>query len=406
MRILFIALQRETEAARHADGPPPGTDPARLARLEAEQALAMARSLRDGGRLAPLLVCRRGSRLHGEAVALGLPVLAVSGGGDVAAHARLWLWQRRHKALLIQTVGAEAVGFGHRVLRMRKNGSALLSHAFFVRPPAPECCRSRAMRAAARVFCGSEHVRRRIREIWEAMPEKRRPAAALDVLAPGIALADYRPEPAPPVAGAAHRFVFGMGESLAPRSGALLMARAMAALWQRDDLPPWEVRMFGSGPRFEEILREAADLGVASRLCILGDQPPADALRHCGAWVAPGTSPEELPQTLWAGVAAGLPVICAQSALHRERLAGAPAATALRVEENDPQALARAMIGVMRDERLRARMRQAEEQFRPAIGLEAMAERFRARCEELAADAAGGPHCPADGNAAVARPTP
>lgn len=384
MRILFIALQQEAETARQAAGTA-GTDPARLARLEAEQALAMARSLRDGGRFAPLLVCRKGARLHGEALGLGLPVLAVSGGGDMAAHARLWLWQRRHKALLIQTVGAEAVGFGRRVLRMRKNGSALLSHAFFVRPPAPECCRSRAMRAAARVFCGSEHVRRRIRELWEGMPEKRRPAAALELLAPGIALADYRLEPEmAPVAGAAPRFVFGMGESLAPRSGALLMVRAMAALWQRDDLPRWEVRMFGAGPRFEEILREAASLGVASRLCILGDQPPVEALRHCGAWVAPGTSPEELPQTLWAGVAAGLPVICAQSELHRERLAGAPAATALRVEENDPQALARAMIGVMRDERLRARMRQAGEQFRPAIGLEAMAERFRARCEELA----------------------
>lgn len=391
MRILFIALQQEAEATRQADGAPAGTDPARLARLEAEQALAMACSLRDGGRFAPLLVCRKGARLHGEALGLGLPVLAVSGGGDVVAHARLWLWQRRHKALLIQTVGAEAVGFGRRVLRMRKNGSALLSHAFFVRPPAPECCRSRAMRAAARVFCGSDHVRRRLREIWEDTPEKRRPAAVLDVLAPGIALADYRLEPEMAAnAGAERRFVFGMGESLAPRSGALLMVRAMAALWQRDDLPPWEVRMFGAGPRFEEVLREAVNLGVASRLCILGDQPPADALRHCGAWVAPGTSPEELPQTLWAGVAAGLPVICAQSELHRERLAGAPAATALRVEENDPQALARAMIGVMRDERLRARMRQAEGQFRPFIGLEFMAERFRACCEELAGGLGGG----------------
>ena len=194
MRILFIALQQEAESTRRPDGAPAGTDPARLARLEAGQALAMAGSLRDGGRFAPLLVCRKGGRLHAEAQALGLPALAVGGGGDVTAHARLWLWQRRHKALLIQTVGAEAVGLGRRVLGMRKKGSALLSHAFFVRPPAPECCRSRAMRAAARVFCGSEHVRRRIREIWEGMPEKRRPAAVLDMLAPGVALADYRLE--------------------------------------------------------------------------------------------------------------------------------------------------------------------------------------------------------------------
>ncbi|MDE7370579.1 MAG: glycosyltransferase, partial [Desulfovibrio sp.] len=205
--------------------------------------------------------------------------------------------------------------------------------------------------------------------------------AVLDLLAPGLPLADYPPAPE------TGRPVFGMGESLAPHSGALAVVRAMAALWQREDLPPWEVRMFGAGPRFAEILHEAESLGVAGRLAILGEQPP-EVLAQCSAWLAPGTSPEEVPQTLWAGTALGVPLICALSPLHRERLAGAPPHAALRIRESDPQALARAMIAVMRDERLRARLRRAGESLRPGIGLEAMAGRFVAFCGEVAAGVA------------------
>ena len=394
MHILFIALQNEpaTAAAPGAGGQREGMaggtarpEPLALARLEAAQALAMALALRDDGEVSPLVVCRRGSWLSAEATARGVPVLAVSGPGDVAAHVRLWRWQRAHAPLLIQTVGAEAAGLGRRVLGMCRKGSALLSHAFPVRLPAADQRAGRAMRAAACIFCGSDLMREDVRELWAALPEKRRPGARLEVLAPGIPLAAYPPEGEPwPGTAPGRRFIFGMGESLSPGSGALAMVRAMAALWQREDLPPWEVRMFGSGPRFAEVLAEAESLGVAARLCILGDQPPDEALRQCAAWVAPGTSPDELPQTLWAGVAAGLPLICARSPLHRERLSGMPAATALRVPEKDPQALARAMIAVMRDGRLRARLREAGERARPGVGLLAMAGRYRAFCAELA----------------------
>lgn len=387
MHVLLIALQQE---APEPDGAR-GTDPALLARLEAEQALAMVGALNAGGEVSPLLVCNHGSRLHAEATAQGLPLLAVSGAGSVAAHVRLWRWQRRRDFLLIQTVGEASVKLGRRVLAMRKKGSAVLSHAFFVRPPAPDLACGPALRAASRVFCGSGHVRERIREFWDSLPEKRRPEATLDLLPPGIPLADYlpQPEPWPGADGGERRCIIGMGESLAEDSGARLMVRAMAALWQREDLPPWEVRMFGAGPRFEEVLHEAESLGVAARLCILGDQPAAGAACQCSAWVAPGTSPEELPQTLWAGVAAGLPLICAQSPLHRERLTGMPPLTAMRIPENDPQALAGALIAVMRDGRLRARMRQAAEAVRPRIGLAAAAAHFCAFCAEVATEAGG-----------------
>ena len=373
MHILLMALQQEGDGS----GAPPGT-PVQLARVEAEQALAMTAALTEDGRFTPLLVCRRGAWLHQRAAERGVPLLAVGGAGDVAGLVRLWRWQRRCNFLIIQTVGEEALGLSRRVLGMRKKGSAHLAHAFFVRPPAPDVARGRPCRAASRVFCGSEHVRASLHELWRNLPAKRRPDALLDLLAPGIPLAEYPPAPE------TGRPVFGMGESLEPDSGALAVVRAMAALWQREDLDPWEVRMFGSGTRFAEILREAESLGVAGRLAILGEQPP-EVLAQCSAWLAPGTSPEEMPQTLWAGIALGVPLICALSPLHRERLAGAPPHAAVRIRESDPQALARAMIAVMRDERLRARLRRAGESLRPGIGLEAMAGRFVAFCGEVAA---------------------
>lgn len=376
MRILLLSLQDENQ-----DAAPAGSTRARVRRLEEEQTLALVRAMRDGGRLAPLLVCLKGSRLHERARALNLPLLAMSGTGNPLALLRLWNRQRRHKKLLIQTVGEEALALGRRVLRMRPSGSALLAHVFFLRPPAPERCKSKEMRAARYILCGSKHVQNRILAAWEQAPDAAAPvvppivpADALPLLPPGICLEGFDP-PSPFREEEGRHFIFGMGESLAPRSGAQLVARAMAAIWQRDDLPPWEVRMLGGGPRFQEVLEEAAALGVESRLCLLNEQYAPDVLRNCHAWLAPGSSPEEAPDTLWSGFAAGLPVICSRSGLHLERLGGPDQAqnAALAVEENDPQALAKAMIEIMQDAELRHRLAQCGRALAPATGLQHMA---------------------------------
>lgn len=391
MRILLLSLQDENQ-----DAAPDGSTRARGRRLEEEQTLALVRTMRDGGRLAPLLVCLKGSRLHERACALNLPLLAVSGTGNPLTLLRLWNRQRRHNKLLIQTVGEEALALGRRVLRMRPSGSALLAHAFFLRPPAPERCKSKEMRAARYILCGSNHVQSRILAAWEQAPDTAAPAIALEdalpLLPPGICLEGFDP-PAPFREEEGRHFIFGMGESLAPRSGAQLVTRAMAAIWQRDDLPPWEVRMLGGGPRFQEVLEEAAALGVESRLCLLNEQYAPDVLRDCHAWLAPGSSPEEAPETLWSGFAAGLPVICSRSGLHLERLGGPGQAqdAASAVEENDPQALAKAMIEIMQDADLRHKLAQCGRALAPATGLQHMADQactlFEAWLQALGTDA-------------------
>ena len=390
MRVLLIALQQTTEGpaspAEQAQWTELGA-PMRTARLEEDHALALAAAMRDGGRLAPMLLCAKNSRLHRRAVALNLPTLAAGGPVDFT---RLWLWQWRHKHLLVQTIGECSMAAGRRVLAMRAPQSTLLSHAFLLRAPHAEACAGKGMLAAHKILCGSNHVRERIAKAsgitqgetpWRG-PKNRQLPLAGDVLiqrAPGMSLEGYTPAPEwkteAPVAESTDnepRFVFCMGDALTPRSGVHVVIRAMAAIWQRRDLPRWEVRAAGGGPRFQEVLEEAESLGVQSRLCLLNEQPLHQLLHSCHAWIAPGSAPDELPETLGAGLAAHMPVICGQGDLHNQRLKAAPAAACM-FEENNPQSLAECMINVMADAALRRRIVEAGNPLRPDLSHESFA---------------------------------
>lgn len=345
--------------------------------LEMEHALAIAREMRDGGRIAPLLICAKDSQLEVEASKKGIPFLALARSLNPINLFGLWRWQRKQPWLQILAIGKDSLPLGKRLFSMRKPARGQFNAAFFLRPPQKNCLKELCL--ASHCLCGSWFVREKLAEMLENQANSEKEATALLDCQPGMNLENYgiaRKEYVEDKNGISKRhFVFGMAESLLPRSGALLVARAMAAIWQREDLPSWEVRMFGSGPRYMEILEEARALGVNSRLCILSDQPLAEVSGHCDAWLAPGASPEELPQTLWAGFAARLPLICVQSRLHRERLQLAPPNSALRVEENNPQEMARAMMAVMRDPRLRQRMIQVGNSVLENISLDAMASR-------------------------------
>ena len=497
MRALLIALQKTTpgpvtpeEQTRWAEL----GSPMRTARMEEEHALALARSMRDGGNFAPMLVCLEHSSLHARAVQLNLPVIPVSGASlrNPFNLWKLWRWQRRHTRLLVQTVGQDAMPLGRSVLRMRKPGATLLAHAFLLRPPTAQSVTGKPLLAAHKIFCGSQHIQERMPafgvteraatqkavtenaavESTAARPGDTPPTGdttrphgtppgdtapsrhlvsedastaalraergekgrtlrldggVLTLIAPGMSLDDFAPsspwqaQPLEQGQGrplelaqaqpqdqeqeqaqardplsdvtlqpCGQRFIFALADAMTPRSGAQLVTRAMAAIWQRDDLPAWEIRALGSGPRYAELLEEAENLGVNSRLCLLNEQPLPEVLRHCHAWIAPGSSPEELPESLWAGVAAFLPTVCSKSPLHRERLSldgNDPADMALLVEENDPQALAKAMIDIMQDAPLRRRLAGASQSLRDHVGLESFAARacgqYRQWCRQL-----------------------
>lgn len=208
---------------------------------------------------------------------------------------RLWLWQRKHKHLLVQTFGEGGMPLGRRVLTMRPPASTLLSHAFLLRAPRPEVCFGKGMLAAHKILCGSTYVRDRIAKAsgitegetaWRGPKNRTLPLTddTLTLAAPGMSIEGFEPAPEWPAEPAEdQRFVFCMGDALTPRSGAHIVIRAMAAIWQRARFTPMGSTCRRGGPRFQEVLDEAESLGVQSRLCLLNEQSLPHLLRTCHA---------------------------------------------------------------------------------------------------------------------------
>lgn len=346
-----------------------GVDPA-IAELERQQALAICARLGELGQEVAL-VCERGSALAKAAGAAGLPFLETGRKSGPLALFKLWRWQRRIDKLAILAIGQQSMACAKRILAMRKPENTE-AHLYF--PHAlPAGLAGKALARASNCFYGADHIGMEIERIL-AQGNADLPRPELVKLAPGIVLTDYANrkggEPR-------QRFVFGMAGSLLPESGALLAVRAMSALWQHKDIPAWELRMFGSGPRFEEVMTEAENLGVLPRLSLLSDQPLAEVARHCDAWLAPGLADAEMPEVFWAGIAAGLPVIASASALHEQRVPDSGAI--LKINGHNPQELATAMLALMRDKKLRAQMAKAAGAARERTGVAAMAASICAR---------------------------
>lgn len=398
MRILLVALQAP-DASRADDDPaafvPSAASPRESfpgeARTEQEQALALARGMRDAGRWAPLLLCRRGSWLADRAGELGLPCLTLGEGRAARLFAclRLWWRFRRQKHVLIQTIGADAVRWGARLSAWRRPfgpRATLLAHAFPVRPPASDIPRSPlrpSLLAAQKIFCGSEHIRERLHDAHcnEDSSRVGLPAERLERFLPCVDADRLRTTPLARENDG--HIVFAMTESFLPQSGALPVLQAMLLLQQRDDLPPWEVRLYGNGTRCGEVLEEAQALGVQSRLCLLGPQPLGEVLRRCDVWLAPGQADAEAPATFWAGFAAGLPVIYSLSHLHREYLGHERPCLALPAVT--PEKLAEAMRRLLLDAEARASLGRQARRAAAQVAEKPFAERMLALYTQWAA---------------------
>lgn len=356
MRAAIIAMQPQPVATDD-----PLQDRENAANLaESLQALAIATAL-PRLNYTPWLVCEPDSHL--AALPVPVPRFCIKPHG-LLAFFKLWQWQRKENTMLILPVGQPSLKLARNLCRMGKKGSRQLVCAFPLLPP----LRDKLIEQAVLCISGSTLITNAIHEL--TLQAKSQPK--VEEAAPGIDISQYK-YPAPQWQKG-ERFVFGMAASLLPLSGALLIIRAMSALWQNQDLPPWEVRMFGGGPRYYEIMEEAEKLGVLSRLSILDDQPLPEVTRHCHVWLAPGIAPDELPSVLWAGIAADIPIICAKSWLHEERLWNNNAAMITSPE--NPQEMASAMLALMRDATLRKKLCKAGATMRESISLAGMAERI------------------------------
>lgn len=355
MRVLLLVAHGAEDPAAQAER-----------QLDLEHAIAICQRLSERGRATPFLALERDTALAHETAVSELPHRFI-GAGIIGASFSLWgiLRQLRGETFCIVAFGMRALRLGRQIQRLARKSALALAPVFLLRADPGFRARQGDI-----FLCGSRTVARQL----DNGPQKQNPAAML-ICQPGIVFEPLERCPAT-------HFVFGMAQSLEPESGALTVVRAMACLWQREDLPAWEVRMYGGGPRYAEILGAARVLGVESRLCLLGHQWMPGALAQCSAWLAPGSSTAEHPATLWQGVACALPVIASKSPLHLERLEILPGA-ALLVPERDPQALAHAMISILCQRR---EDRDASQDIMPFM-LSKAADHWAATIEELSGKA-------------------
>jgi len=163
------------------------------------------------------------------------------------------------------------------------------------------------------------------------------------------------------------RFVFVVGTELTAERDVSVLIRAMAYLLDSDrNLPQWEVRIIGTGPRFGELLDSAHRMGAASRLCLLGMDSYHSFLAEADAALAPSsTGGGDAPFILDAWNA-GLPVAC--SALPAHQALGTNGL--LFSPPGDAMALASSMLRLMQEEETRVKLvqegKEALTRFTPA----------------------------------------
>lgn len=151
----------------------------------------------------------------------------------------------------------------------------------------------------------------------------------------------------------AGRVVFVVVSDLAEGWDLDILLQAMAYLQNMAiDLPPWEVRIVGEGPRFEALLNTAENLGVHKRLSMLERGNKMTLLHDADVLLC--VAPKDSSATILEGWATGLPVICPNLPEHMEL--AEDKVSALMVPVANPVALAGAMLRLMQEAELGQRL--------------------------------------------------
>ncbi|MCL1986178.1 MAG: glycosyltransferase family 4 protein [Betaproteobacteria bacterium] len=306
-----------------------------------ERILVLLRALAQTDFFIPLLICRKNSLLADSAAAEGLPLLALGSGWPFhpVSLLRIWLHLRKHRRIILQSFGGQAAALAYLLAARRKPEQTIIMHTHFFTPRMRHPLLQKSYAAADCIVCGSSAIASLVQQESGNPPEKFRN------IPPGTGYHGYS-ERGEQRNG---RIAICMPGALTEKSGQASLIHAMAALWQVEDLPPWEVRLVGSGSMFHFLLDEAQKLGVLDRLAILGEQELCEVLPHCKMLVLP---PGELVYApgLASGWAAGLPVICPALPAALELVRNKE--NVLLVAPNNPQALASAILRIIRDPNL------------------------------------------------------
>ncbi|MDR0239184.1 MAG: glycosyltransferase family 4 protein [Deltaproteobacteria bacterium] len=339
-----------------------------------QRVLALLRALVQTEPFTPLLICRKNSLLADRAAAEGLPMLALGSSRPLhpVSLLRIWLRLRPHRRVILQSFGEQAAVLANLLAARRRPGRTIVLHTRFFTPGMRRPMLQKSYAAADAIVCGSSTIAKLVQQ------ENELPSDTFRIIPPGTKHSDYSER----MAQRNGRVAICMPGALTEGHGQASLVHAMAALWQVEDLPPWEVRLAGTGPMFHFLLDEAQKLGVLDRLAILGEQDMHDVLPHCKLLVLP---PGELvyAPALAGGWAVGLPVICPALPAAIELVRDGE--NALLVAPDNPQALASAMLRIIRDAKLAEKLVQGGRNALASVSEERMIADNFALCRELIA---------------------
>lgn len=302
--------------------------------------VALARALLDEQRTDVRICCPRNSPLARKARELHLPLCSLWGSSAVNPLNifSLWLLTRRQRYCVVHTFSAAAARLGSRIMHMRQKQRTVLLHNCH-NSQYPECDSNGKLppfwEEAHSIICANKY---RLKMLLQAGLDPRqlvRLPAGVDTNAlTALALAE---QPVVELAKA-RRIVIGSLTGHSDCASHSVLLKAMAALWQNENMPPWEVRIIGDCPNFQQLLDEATALGVQSRLALLGAQPLHEVLPLCNILVAPSTSPHGALPAMAAAWALALPLLCPALPTNQEWAVNEN--NALLYEGEDPQHLA------------------------------------------------------------------
>ncbi len=150
------------------------------------------------------------------------------------------------------------------------------------------------------------------------------------------------------------RTVIGMVGAFTQQKGHEVLVRALAELQKVPGLMPWEVRMLGTGEQFAPVAALAAELGVDTRLAMLGWQDSRAFLPDFNLLVVPSVDGEGSSGTIKEGWATGLPVIASDLPSNLELIQDGE--NGLVFTNRDHVALADRLQRLMGDAALNARL--------------------------------------------------
>jgi glycosyltransferase involved in cell wall biosynthesis len=328
------------------------------------QTLFLTRALHQRGDCRLVILAADDSPLQQFALKSGLEAMFYSGGfmGKFAWDIKLrWFFKRNTDKWIVHTHDDLSVYLGGKLAK--KYSNLVLIHSRHTPVRADDSRFEEHLRAARAIACETQ-------EIAYTVAEAKVAPTALKIIHGAIDSDCYTKR----IPRNDNRLILACLGRLIEGNGHEELIRALSIFQQASWLPPWELRIAGSGPLFSSLLYLAKELGVESHLAFLGGQDSNVVLPDCDILIAPASRGEGSSLPVLEAWVTCLPVICSDSMAHTEM--ANDKSNALFFMQKNPEDLAEKMLALCKSEHLRETLVAGGTQSLSKFTCTALAERY------------------------------